>query len=98
MTDGNDYARELAICPECNTPFSKVGELLTTGKSMAFYACLECESEETLSTSRAGSKALAQSQGATESLAAVGLIWMGKAYKVTASGLVPVAHPDDVWG
>lgn len=91
---------------DCGETLSKVGELLTTGKSMPLYGCLKCDDVEGISMTKAVGDGVARTMKAKEPTKVLGLIWMGQAFKLTISregselrgGLEPVAHPDDVWG
>ena len=90
---------------DCVESLSKVGELLTTGKSIPLYGCLKCDEPESISMTKAVGVAVARTMEAKETARVLGLIWMGRAFKLTLASegsllrgdLEPVAHPDDVW-
>ncbi len=93
MTDANDYARERA-CPDCEQPREVVGQVFTRdGKSLPFYLCEQCED--------------LSSPPALEGYRLAGLrirdalykaVWNSGGKTTLTMRLVPVAHPDDVWG
>ena len=114
MTDPNDYARgsdnfcpgPSHPCPGCSEPTTKIGSVLTRTRSVDLWGCAKCQLSPPTELTEMAGKMLGESLKQEQPVEVVGMIWKGQAFKLVwrrdgnsmKGSLVPVAHPDDVWG
>ena len=84
-------------CRKCDGIIGKVG--CTFGfPSVPLYGCEVCLQREVLAPKEHAMRFLAQYQNQDIPEAIIGIVFMGQAFAHQDGDLVPVAHPDDVWG
>ncbi len=93
-------------CIRCGGTISKVGEAMTDKKSIPLYGCELCANSGIMNVGNCLGE-LAYHLRVAESGKVKGIIYLGQAYRLERNEdltperedfLVPVAHPDDVWG
>ena len=96
MTEANHYDHEtlggaesyVPICKKCRLRMERVGTTLTTTKSIPLYQCSACKGTIYARARKPGDG------GRT-----IGRVVKGHWHKLGPDGeMIPVAHPDDVWG